>query len=133
MSGFGCAEIVLPYPPLVSITSFAYTDSAGAAQTLAADTGYRIVNAGALARAVLAPPYGGSWPSARSDYGAVRITFTAGYAITDGVDTLPEAIKAWALLQVGGLYERRESIAAGDATALPASFIDSLIWPFRVF
>ena len=132
LCGFPSGEIVLPYPPLRSIGSFAYTDRDCAEQPVPVDTGYRIVHAGALARAVLAPPYRGAWPTARADHDAVRVTYTAGYPVTDAADTMPEAIKAWAKLQLGTLWERRETVAAGPVADLGRTF-DALIWPFRVF
>lgn len=131
LDGFPCSEIVLPYPPLVSVTEFSYTDTDGATQTLAAGTGYRVVNAGELANAVLAPPYNGSWPSARTDYASVRITYTAGYAATP-TDLLPAAIRAWSLLKLGTLYQHRETVTPSQVAMLPDT-IDGLIWPFRVF
>ncbi|EJW12738.1 hypothetical protein A33M_1708 [Rhodovulum sp. PH10] len=134
--GFPRGEIVLPYPPLVSISSIFYTAPDGTEQTLAAGTGYRIVDSDSRGKAMLAPPYGKSWPSVRTDYGAVRITFEAGYAVTsDGeaeTDTLPPAIKAWAKLAVATLYDRRETVVSGQVSALPAK-VDGMILPYRVW
>lgn len=70
-------EISLPMPPLVSVDSVQYYDTAGSLQTLA--TSYYTVDTDKIpGRIYLA--YGQTWPSIYSIPKAVIITFTAGYS-----------------------------------------------------
>lgn len=107
LDGFPCTEIKLPFPPLISITSFKYDDTGGTERTLAVTTGYRIVGAGSLYKQSLFPPYNTSWPTARCDVGSVRIRFQSGYAEADP-DPLPAPIKQAIILGVRELYSLSE-------------------------
>ncbi|MBN9022146.1 MAG: hypothetical protein J0H08_08655, partial [Rhizobiales bacterium] len=95
LDGFPSREIVLPYPPLISVEDLAYDDGDGVERTLVEDTDFRVV-AGTGGKASVAPVYGRAWPSARCDEGSVRIRFIAGYP--DG--EVPAAIKAAIVLGV---------------------------------
>lgn len=84
-------SIPLPYPPLIAIVSVKYLDMAGADQTLALGTGYRVLGVGQpFARQAIAPPFGGSWPATRVDDAAVRIRFTCGY--DEDVNVMPKQL-----------------------------------------
>jgi len=137
----GCSDdyppgaIVLPYPPLISIDSVSYLDSAGATQTLAAVSGYCVLGQGSLKRQAIAPPFGQRWPQARSDAASVKIRFTCGYPAADPnadpvvVDRLPAPVKAWLKLYIGALYQNRESFvsdARGQVVELPAHIMQML-------
>jgi uncharacterized phiE125 gp8 family phage protein len=77
ISAFPCGDILLPRPPLQSVTSIKYTNSAGAETTIApADY---IVNSD-CSPGLVTPAYGKYWPSAtlRSS-GGIRIRYVAGY------------------------------------------------------
>lgn len=97
-----CADaIVLPYPPLITVTSVKYLDADGVDRTLALGTGYRVFGLGSLGKQYLAPAYGGSWPVARCDEASVRIQFSCGY---DGAtNKLPPSINAAVALGVRAL------------------------------
>ena len=71
--------IVLPRPPLQSITSIQYVDSDGATQTWDSSN-YRVDDQGSPGRVTLA--YGESWPTTRDVTNAVTITYVAGYGDT---------------------------------------------------
>ncbi|MBI5111305.1 MAG: phage head-tail connector protein [Rhodovulum sp.] len=128
---FPCGKIELPYPPCTAIASIEYDGFDGITRTLAEFIHYRVFLR-PLDRSFVTPIYGGSWPSARGDYESVRIRYTAGYAIAGSEDSLPAAIKEWVLLQIGTLYEHRETVVTAPAAVLPAD-VDTLILPFRVF
>lgn len=137
--GFPTCGIELPYPPLISVTSFKYDDADGDEQTLVADTDYRVIGGDGLiaGKSELAPVYGGAWPTARCDHGSVRITYQAGYPVAGGevVDAMPEQIKAWVLLVVGSLYSQRESVAttsSGGIASLP-DHIMQMLFNLRLF
>ncbi len=96
-------QIVLPFPPSVSITSIVYIDTDGSSQTLATDQ---------YALDVLSEPgrlyntFGNSWPSTQAIQNAVLVTYVAGYG-TAATDT-PEGIRQAILLMIGAWYENRE-------------------------
>ncbi|WLB43025.1 hypothetical protein QIH93_20985 [Bradyrhizobium ottawaense] len=94
--------IPLPYPPLLSIVSVKYLDAAGADQTLALGTGYRILGLGApLERQAIAPVYQGAWPVARVDDASVRIRFICGY--DENQNVMPRQLKSAVCLAVRDL------------------------------
>jgi len=98
-------EIMLPRPPLQSVTSITYTDSNGNAQTMpSAD--YLVDTASEPGRVVLS--YGGTWPSATLRPGpAITVRFVAGYGLAAAVPAMyKQAIK----LLVGHWYENREQV-----------------------
>ncbi|MFD1304212.1 head-tail connector protein, partial [Methylobacterium marchantiae] len=71
------AAIDIPMPPLVSIESIKYVDTAGVQQTLD-DSARQVDDYNAPARVV--PAYGTTWPAARCQPNAVLIRFACGYA-----------------------------------------------------
>ena len=119
-------QIVIPRPPLASVTSITYVDESGVTQTLAPSA--YAVNSHAQP-AMVDPAYGTTWPATRSQANAVLVRYVAGYAAAADV---PQEIKQWMLLRIGMLFENRESVAAGvQFSALP--FVDSLLAPYRVW
>lgn len=81
--GTYCPEIWLPKPPLVSVSSVKYVDTAGVQQTLAT-TDYQVDAVSIPGRIV--PAYGKSWPTTRNQPNAVEITYLAGYVTPWTVD-----------------------------------------------
>lgn len=73
--------IIIPLPPLQSITSVKYLDSDDVLQTL--DPSTYLIHKTEPARMILAP--GQSWPSTSSVPGCIAIRFVAGYG-DDGSD-----------------------------------------------
>lgn len=97
------AEILLPRPPLISVGSIVYIDTAGDSQTLAA-TEYQVDTNQEPGRVKLA--HNKSWPSIRStDYGAVLITYDAGYGAASAV---PLEIRRWITSLVAQMFQWRE-------------------------
>ncbi len=123
---FPCDEIRLP--PLQSVTSITYTDTAGETQTLAADQ-YRVDAVSEPAR--ITPAYGTRWPVTLEQTHAVIIRFVAGYGAAAAV---PETIKHWMLLRIQTLWENRDQIVIGTSgmVELPPAFIDGLLDDERV-
>lgn len=121
MGAFPVAEISLPFPDVTAVT-IAYTDTAGASQTLAG-ANYHLTADGISAVVRLAE--GASWPDTAARPDAVRVTMTAGFS------EVPAAIKVAILLHVGHLYENREAVVTGTIVAdLPMAHA-ALIAPFR--
>lgn len=126
---FPSSTIGLPIAPLMSVTSLRYTSAAGV-DTLMASTAYQIeAPSGPTAQpALLWPAVGTTWPGTRlDDRGAVRVTFSAGYANAAAV---PAALRAAILLITGELYENREATTARPLTDNPA--VKRLLDPYRV-
>lgn len=102
--------LTLPLGPAVSITSIAYTDDAGAAQTVA-PAGYELIGE------KLFPA--DAWPSG-TDF---VVTYTAGRGT-------PQSIRQAILLLVGHWYRNREATSAGGEANLPHA-VDALLTPWR--
>lgn len=107
---FPAWEIGLPRPPLASISSIQYLDSAGATQTLDAAK-YVVDTHGAVGRVV--PAYGLSWPSTYPMPNAVTITYVAGWTSAAAV---PADIRQALLMLIADLYANRETIITGTIT-----------------
>lgn len=148
-------EMVLPYPPLLSVDSVKYDDGDGVEQTLVEGVGYRVFGLAGIGKASIAPVYNGSWPSSvRCDPESVRVQFTCGYDPSFGnsppVDQLPAPIKQAVLLMVRylfGLGERnlfvssetvdgvgsRNYVVSENAAAVMKRASESLLGPYIVW
>ncbi len=122
-------EITIPLPPLQSVTSVKYYDTAGTEYTMTA-TDYIVDTKSEPGRIVLA--YGKSWPSTTLRPAAgVIVRFVAGYG--DAAANVPEAIIAALKLHIGYLYEQREAVNIGNiVNELPLAY-DALLYPYRVW
>jgi hypothetical protein len=119
----GGGGILVPRPPLVSVSSITYVDTAGATQTLSAGA-YQVDTDSEPGR--IQPAYNTTWPSTRSQLNAVTITYVAGYATRTAV---PASIKQAMLLLIGHWYENREAV--GQAGGTIALAVESLLWSQR--
>lgn len=116
--------IALSRPPLATVTSVQYVDTAGATQTFSSGD-YIVDVAREPGRVVLA--YGESWPTARAQVNAVQVNYTAGWTTT----TIPAAAKHLVLLWVAHFYENREPVNIGNiVNAIPMA-IESLTYRLR--
>lgn len=131
---FPVDEILLPRPPLQSVTSIKYDDAAGVEQTLAT-TEYTVDTASQPGWVV---PVTGGWPIATFEgINSVRIRYVAGYIMTnspaDLTENIPASIKAAILLHLGRLYDSREDVIVGTTvTQLPIGTAEYLLRPYRV-
>jgi uncharacterized phiE125 gp8 family phage protein len=87
----GGGEIIVPRAPLLSVSSIAYVDTAGATQTLPASS-YLVTGDAEPGR--ITPAYGLFWPSTRVQNGAVTITFTAGHMTPFTADAATDTLTA---------------------------------------
>ncbi len=95
-------DIRIPLPPLQSVTSLQYKDTADVLQTLAA-TEYIVDTLSEPGRICLA--YGKSWPATLDEAQAVQIRFVCGYGATAA--SVPDEVRSAILLKVSDLYEHR--------------------------
>lgn len=115
-------RIVLPKPPVQSVTYVKYIDTSGVEQTLAA-------NQYLLRNGVIEPAYGVTWPSVREQMATVTVRYVCGYGAAAAV---PEQIKHAILLLVGHWFSHREAVVSGTMNELPMA-VQSLVFPFRSF
>lgn len=121
-------EILLPYPPLASVTSATYVDGTGATQTLNASTEYEVDTGSNPGRVRLR--YGQSWPNTLCHPQSVTITYVAGYGASDA--DVPEAIKAAIRLLAAHLYENREASAPIEIRTVPYG-VEALLASWRCY
>ena len=109
----------LPRPPLIEVTGLTYTDDQGVLRTLASDQYIVDVPLGPRARrGRVAPAYGVTWPSARSQMNTVTLTFVAGYSalpVPVYGQALPPLLKQGLLIDLATLYAHRESVVVGTS------------------
>jgi uncharacterized phiE125 gp8 family phage protein len=119
--------IVLPRPPLASVTSVVYQPTTGSPVTWDA-ANYVVETLRTPGRVHLAD--GISWPDADlRDASPITITYVAGWAT---VGAIPQRYKQAILLLVGHWYENREAIAMGTMPrAVPLAY-ESLLLMDRV-
>lgn len=127
LDAFPCREIEIPLPPLQEVTDITYLDTDGAEQTL--DESVYGVD---LSRGRVYLKAGQSWPSTLNQPSAVTVAFKAGYG--DSGDDVPKQIIAWMLLNIGALWENRESMISGPRAQMVelTTLADSLIEGIRV-
>lgn len=123
--------IFLPKPPIASVTSITYVDTAGSSQTVTASDYQTDLPTGQYARpGRIAPAYGVYWPATRSQFNSVTVTYVAGYGST--ASTVPQGIRQAITVAVATMYEHRESVATmGTKVELPEVF-RRLLYPYRV-
>lgn len=106
--------LFLPNGPVLSITSVQYVDTDGATQTLSSSL-YNLVNYDL--EDYIEPVFGGSWPTTRTQRGAVTITYQAGMMAGSPLTLSKEDIKSAIKLTLGDLWANRE----GQFVAVAAS------------
>lgn len=118
----------LQRPPVTGVDSIKYVNSSGVLTTVDPSV-YQFVS-GSDYTARVVPAYGQSWPTPRLQPEAVQIVFSCGYADAASV---PEPIKAWIKLRIGGLYENRESVVIDTRVAMIQTPFDSLLDRYRTW
>lgn len=109
----------------VAVTSIKYTDTSNVEQTLD-QSAYSADASGGDAR--ITPAMNTCWPATLGP-GAVRVTFTTGYAAPQNV---PAAIGAAIQLIIADLYANREATMAASAVAANPQ-LQQMLSPFRRF
>jgi len=122
----GCDFIRLPLPPLASITSVQYVDTAGDTQTWSSDE-YSADTDSEPGRLLLG--YGEVYPTTRSQRHAVTITYVAGWTT---VAAIPESVKSDMGVLIGRLYYNRELIADGGTPQVMGELTKGLFSTDRV-
>jgi uncharacterized phiE125 gp8 family phage protein len=105
-------DIELPNPPLQSVTSVKYKNSAGVEVTMTANTDYIVDTDRNIGRIVL--PYGKTWPSFTPyTVNPIKIRYVAGYTAENPI---PEKFKQAMLLHIGFYYYNRDAVSLDEQT-----------------
>ncbi|WP_088346301.1 MULTISPECIES: head-tail connector protein [Rhodomicrobium] len=127
------SEIWIPMGPVISVDRLEYLDEAGELRTIA-PAAYQWRKGRFEAR--IKPAYGLAWPSLRSQYDAVRVTFTAGFAGTDAeppsLTAIPEPLRIAMLMLISHWNENRESVVVGQLPSEIQHGFRDLINRYRV-
>ena len=128
--------IVLPYPPLVSVTSINYIDTDGVSQLLAT-TEYTVfkLSGPKARRSYIAEAYDKDWPDTRLVDNAVTVQFRAGYLDGSNDPDVPADIMEAIAMRAAELYKQRsDSVIGIGATVTPALLASRNIWSdYRVY
>jgi uncharacterized phiE125 gp8 family phage protein len=126
---FPCGDCIeLPRPPLQSVTSVKYTDSAGTETTMTVTTQYLVDADSDVGRIVL--PYGVSWPSfTEYPVNPIKIKYVCGYYASN---LIPKSIKQAMLLLIGHWYANREAVLTGSISKEIEFAVKALLSMYRV-
>ena len=124
LDAFPDGPVKLPAPPVQSIVSATYTDTAGAQQSLTAPAWLLDKDA---EPGWLFPGYGTTWPETRGIPNAVRIRLTVGYGDTPA--SVPGSIRRWIRAHVAELFNNPEASAEG---LQPMPLVDCLLDPYCI-
>ncbi len=121
-----CDPFIVPYSPLVSVTTLKYTDGNGTQQTLA-NTVYSVDTDATPGKVWLA--YNQTWPTAREIPNTIEMRFLAGYGLTPA--DVPHAIRTAIKIIVDDRWQHRESeIIGASVEQLPV--VHNLLCNYRV-
>lgn len=124
--GWGC-RMILRKPPFVEIVSVDYIDADSFVQAMPVDS-YYVLNGSDPAE--LAFVASAPLPELAPRRGAITVRYLAGYP--EG--QVPEDIITWMLMQIGSMYNFRESVVAGVSVApLPEMYERMFLQPYMVY
>jgi len=123
------SEVILPKPPLISVTSVKYFDTSNVQQTWGL-ANYQVDRPGG--RILIAAT--GSIPAYFYRFDSWQVTFTAGYESTtspqDFRKPVPDALKSAIKLIVGTLFVHRATVITGQIIAENPAW-EMLMNPYR--
>ena len=120
-------DLLVPRPPLQSVTSLKYLDTGGVQQTLSSSL-YIVDTVSQPGRITPIPTPTSCWPETFPRINAVTVRFVAGYLDKNAV---PVGLKHLILLFVSHWYEHREPYAETAALIKIPYALESLLWQFR--
>ncbi len=126
------SEILIPFPPLQSISSIEYTDIDGENKELAADKYYIYGNIGSNSYSSreygrIALFSGENFPNTKNIRNAVRVNFICGYG--DEAEDIPPALRLAMLMLANHWSENRGVLGADFSSPLPIPMgVQSMLW-----
>lgn len=117
--------IRLPRPPVISVTSVRYRDTAGTTQTL--DPALYVFTADELTPRITIAD-GAAWPETQTHPAAVFVDYRAGFGTTP--EAVPEDLRHAILLTVEHFYANRGATVEGSRNVLPLG-VDALVDRYR--
>ena len=128
LGSFGTDVIVLPRPPLSSVSSIQYVDNAGSTQTWSAASYTVETPSGERAlHATIQPAFNEVYPTTRAIVEAVTITFVAGYGAASSV---PKGIKHGILMLAEDLYTSRGGQIVGLMRTASLTTAETVLGPY---
>jgi uncharacterized phiE125 gp8 family phage protein len=127
LDAFPWGDIIVPKPPLQSVTSITYTDTDGATQTWSSSE-YTVDTDSEPARIVTA--FGEDYPDTRDVIKAVKVTFKAGYG--DAATAVPDAIITAVKMLVMTWYDHRDTVIEGTSAQEVPNTVDALLSSYRI-
>ena len=121
-------EFILPRPPLSSVTSVAYNDTDGNAQTLTVDTDYTVDIKSEPGRIV--PAYNKSWPSTYGHINDVTVVYIAGYGAA--ATAVPNGIKVGIMQLIAWWHLQREPVIIGSPANRVPDHVHALFTEFSM-
>lgn len=119
------SRLELPLPPLISVTSIHYVDTAGVDQ-LVDPADYQVIDG---PKAAVEPVWGKFWPPVRRQARAVTVKYVCGYGAAAAV---PGPFVQAALLLLGELYRNKEAALVDAGAFLENPALQRLTRPLRV-
>ena len=131
---YWCREFLLPYAPLLAVSSVKYYDQSAVLQTLATSQ-YWVDTVSEPGRVRLV--YDFSAPTLQEGRpNAIEITYTAGYLASGTTEqkqhAIPNPIRHGLKVLMTDMHEHRGQYVIGSANKLPQFVID-LIHPYRLY
>jgi len=119
--------ILLPRPPVQSVTKIEYVDGDGTTTTVSSGT-YNTDTDSETGR--ITEAHGEAWPTARDVVNAVTVTYDAGYG--GSASDVPADIRHAMKLLIGHYYEQREQVTVrGVPREIPRG-VSALLSPYKV-
>ena len=115
------SPITIQRPPLSSVTSVTYIDTAGSVQTLAASSYTVVID---VEPGYIIEAFQNSWPATRDVHNAVSVLYLAGY---DNVESIPSGYKQAILLLVDHWINERSPVVVGTVSNEVQLTIESLL------
>ncbi len=128
-TGFQGAMFRIPVFPVQEITQVQYKQSSDGALTTWGASNYQLVKS--IKPYHLAPAYGLTWPTVRSDYDSVEVTVAAGFG--DASTDIPGDILAAVKLMTSHFYENRQNEVAGTIVSKLSVGADRLLAPHVLY
>lgn len=123
------SAIIIPWPPLVSVTTVKYTPDVDSSPTTFSATKYIVDSVSEPARIVLEKDE--VWPTdSLKSVNGVEVRFVAGYGAASAV---PKRLKHLTRLLVGHWYNNPDAVVTGSITKEIELAVQSLSWGGRTF